>query len=278
MLVACGGNADEEETATTAPSEEPATAAPTEVSVTARDYTFDVPATFKGGLANFSYTNAGNEPHFASFAMIAPGKTLDDVKAALTAPPSATPPAGPPPFEDVIAFPAGDPGATGKMTGSIPAGSYVLFCTIPSPDGTPHAAKGMMVPVTVNPGTEGPLPASIGTVDAFDFRLAPVPPLKAGKNVVRLSNKGKQLHEINLIELSPGKRVEDAVAWFGQPSGPPPMRSLAGVAVKPGSDATTELELRRGTTYAFVCAIPDFLGDFKPHVTKGMYTSAFTAT
>ena len=277
-LTACGGGDEEEPATTAAPTEEPAPASPTEVAVTAKDFAFDVPATFRGGLAKLSYLNAGKEPHFAGFARIAPGKTLDDVKAALTAPPSPTPPAGPPPFEDVLGFPTADPGGTGNMTVNVPAGSYALYCLIPSPDGTSHLAKGMITPVTVTQGTDGELPASIGTVDAVDFGFAPVPPVKAGKNVVRLSNKGKQLHEINLIEIPRGKRLEDALAWFRQQSGPPPVRFLAGAAVKPGSDVTTELDLKQGSTYAFVCAIPDFLGDFKPHVTKGMYTSAITVS
>lgn len=106
----------------------------------------------------------------------------------------------------------------------------------------------MITPVTVTAGTEGELPASVGTVDAFDFRLAPLPPVKAGKNVVRVSNKGKQLHELNLIELPAGTRVEDVVAWYREGSGPPPMRSLAGVALKAGTDATTELDLKRVPT------------------------------
>lgn len=276
MLAGCGDDDEEGATTTTARIEEQP--APTQVSVTAKDYAFDVPASFKGGLGKFSYANTGKEPHFAVFAKIAPGKTFADVKAALTTPPSATPPSGPPPFEEVAAFPTADPGGTGNMTVNLPAGTYALYCAIPSPDGTPHVAKGMISEVTVAEGTDGELPPSVGTVKAVDFELAPVPPVKAGNNVVRLSNQGKQLHEINLVELGPGKKVDDVVAWFRQQSGRPPMRFLAGVAVKPGSDGTTELNLKAGSTYAFVCAIPDFLGDFKPHVTKGMYTSGFTVS
>lgn len=275
LLGACGRNQGNNQAA--APGAEQS-ATPTQVSITAKDFAFDVPATFKGGLVNFSFTNSGKEPHFASFARIADGKTAADVKASLTAPESAPPPAGPPPFEDVIAFPTADPGVTGKMTGNLPAGKYVLYCAISSPDGAPHAAKGMLTEVTVTEGPPGELPASVGTLEAVDFALAPLPALKAGSNVVGLSNKGKQLHELNLIELAPGKKIEDAVAWFGQEAGPPPMRFLSGVAVKPGTQGVTELDLKSGSTYAFVCAIPDFLGDFKPHITKGMFTPAFTVS
>lgn len=279
-LTACGGEDGADDATNTTRSTEKQTAGeatPAEISLTARDYSFDLPSTFKGGVVDFSYVNAGKEPHFAAFAKIAPGKTVEDVKAVLTGPPPPpdSPPAGPPPFEEVLAFPTGDPGVTGRITGNVPAGSYAVYCVIPAPDGVSHAAKGMIKEVTVTEGTERELPSSVGTVEAVDFSLTAPPPMKEGKNVVRLSNKGKQLHEVNLIELPEEKKVEDAVAWFNQESGPPPFRFLAGVAVKPGEDATAELDLKSGSTYAFVCAIPDFLGDFKPHATKGMYTPTF---
>ncbi len=282
MLTACGNDGGDGGTATpTTATDEPAATTEggsTNVSIGAGDYSFDLPTEFRGGLTNLSFTNTGSEPHLAAFALTAPGATLDDVKAALTSPPSAGPPAGPPPFEEIAGFPPADPGATGNMTVTLPAGNYVVFCPIPSPDGTPHLAKGMITEVTVSEGPEGELPASIGTVNAVDFGYTSMPTLQAGENVVRLSNQGKQLHEINLIELGPDTTIEDAVAWFEQESGPPPMRFLSGVAVKPGSDGTTTLDLQSGSSYAFVCAIPDFLGDFRPHVTKGMFSSAFTVT
>ena len=279
-LTACGGDDGADDATNTTRSTETQSAGeatPAGVSITARDYSFDLPSTFKGGVVDFSYVNEGQEPHFASFAKLAPGKTLEDAKSLLAGPPppSEAPQAGPPPFEDVLAFPTGDRGVTGKITGNVPAGSYVVYCSIPSPDGTSHVAKGMIQEVTVTEGSERELPSSVGTIEAVDFSLTAPPPMKEGKNIVRLSNNGKQLHEINLIELDEEKTIEDAVAWTDQGSGPPPFRFLAGVAVKPGEDATAELDLESGSTYAFVCAIPDFLGDFKPHSTKGMYTPTF---
>lgn len=278
ILAACGGSGEQETAATTTPPEEQPSpeASSTQVSITARDYAFDVPASFEGGLTRFSFTNAGQEPHFAGLARMASGKTFEDVKAALTTPPSAAPGPGAPPFEEVGGFPTADPGAVGSMTVNLPAGNYVFYCLLPSADGVPHGAKGMITEVHVTEGPEGELPAAAGTVTAVDFALAPLPELEVGDNVVRLRNEGQQLHEINLVELAPGKEIDDAVAWFRQQDSPPPMRFLAGVAVKPGSDATTQLNLKAGSTYAFICAIPDLVGDLAPHVTKGMFTSAFT--
>lgn len=281
VVVASRSLSDDEEATTPTTSSAAAQPVPTQVSITAKDYAFDVPASFKGGLGRFSYANTGREPHFAAFAKVPPGKTFADVRSTLTSPPSAAPPSGPPPFEDVASLSTTDPGATGNMTLNLPRGTYALYCPIPSPDGTPHVAKGMINEVTVTEGADGELPPSVGTIKAVDFELAPLPPVKAGNNVFRLSNQGKQIHEINLVELPPGKTVDDVVAWYREQKGPPPMPpmlSLSGVAIKPGDEATTELNLKAGSRYAFVCAIPDFLGDFKPHVTKGMHTKDFTVS
>jgi uncharacterized cupredoxin-like copper-binding protein len=266
LLIGCRESEPERPSAT--PTEESAT----KITVAAADYSFDAPATISGGLVELSFSNRGKELHFAGLAKAAPGKTYEDVKAALTAPPSDTPPTGPPPFEEFAGAPTADPGAGGKMTFNLDPGAYAFFCQIPAPDGISHAAKGMVKELTVTEGTAGTMPQADFSVTATDFAFDSTPALKAGANIVGLRNDGRQLHEINLVELAPDKTVDDVVAWYRQPSGPPPMRSLSGVAVKPGEEGTTTLDLQEGRTYAFICAIPDVLGDFAPHVTKGMST------
>lgn len=152
----------------------------------------------------------------------------------------------------------------------------MLFCRLPSPDGVRHAAKGMMSGATVTAGADRDLPAAIGTIIATDFAYGDMPAWTAGRKVVRLRNDGGQFHELDLVEIQAGKTVGDVLAWFKEPDGAPPMRSLGGAAIGPGREATASLELRRGSTYAFLCAIPDFLGDRVPHLLKGMVSAAFT--
>ena len=123
------------------------------------------------------------------------------------------------------------------------------------------------------------MPGADTTFSATDFSLAGTAPAKAGTTVVRIRNQGKQLHEVNLVELMPDKKVDDLVAWFKAPTGPPPASFQSGVAVKPGEEGTTEFQLDSGVSYAFICGIPDSLaGDFVPHILKGMYTAAFTVS
>ncbi len=277
-LVGCG----DDDPGASAPEESTTTSATTDpqakvVEITGKEYAFEAPASIEGGLIEISFTNGGKEAHFAGLAKVAEGKTFDDAKAVLTAPPPDTPPSGPPPFEEYAGAATMDPGAKGRATFNLPAGTYALFCALPAPDGMPHAGKGMIQPLTVTEGIAAAVPEAVATMSATDYALSGSPPTKAGTAVVGIRNQGKQLHEVNLIELMPDKKMEDAVAWFKAPAGPPPMRFLSGVAVKPGEEGTTVFDLEAGSNYALICGIPDALaGDFVPHIVKGMYTPAFT--
>lgn len=202
----------------------------------ALDYSFEAPETITGGLVEFSFTNRGKEPHFFGLARIPEGKSFDEVKGALTAaPPAEGPPPGPPPFEDFAGIATGDAGVSGKASLNIPAGSYVFYCLIPSPDGVSHANKGIVKQMNVSEGSEGALAEadSERTFVATDFAFDKNFSAEAGDNVFRLRNDGRQLHEINLVEMAPDKTMDDLLAWHRQSQGPPPARFLGGVAIKP---------------------------------------------
>jgi hypothetical protein len=250
---------------------------PPALDFAAKDYGFDLPATFEGGLLTMNMANKGKEPHFAAFAKPAEGKTTADIRAALSAPPGSAP-AGPPPFEDVAGVGTIDPGLTSNLTVNLPTGSYVVYCAVPAPDGAPHFAKGMMVDIEVTEGSVRSLPETSAEVKVADFAIGKLPEFKPGKNTVTIVNNGKQLHELNLIELLKGKTVEDMVAWAAKEEGPPPAPFLGGPVVKQGLSGSTTFDLEAGKTYAIVCTIPDFLGDFAPHITKGMHSPPFEVT
>ncbi|HEX2054490.1 MAG TPA: hypothetical protein VHJ78_12290 [Actinomycetota bacterium] len=272
-LVACGDNGGSSETNETSRTSE-AQGSENRIDIAAVDYNFEMPDTIQGGLVTFDYSNRGKEPHFVGFARIAEGATFDVVKAALAGPPPSpgAAPAGPPPFEDEGGLATGDPGTSTTATANLSEGKYAFYCAIPSPDGVSHAAKGMVKEITVSSGEKGTIAEGDGTLEAVDFAFDGDPTLKAGTNELRISNGGKQLHEINLVEIPSGKTIDDVVAWHRQQQGPPPAKFLSGVAIKPGEDASATFEIAEGRTYAFICAIPDFLGDFAPHITKGMHT------
>ena len=285
ILVACGGNEEAQQpTEKQSPAEE---RSPTKVTIEAQDFRFEMPATITGGLVEVSYINRGKEAHFAGIAKPAAGKSYEDVKAAFLAissgpppgepapvgaPPAGPPPAGPPPFEEFAGIATADSGEGNRVTLNLPAGTYAFYCLVPSPDGVSHVAKGMIQEVNVTEGSSGTVEEGDATLVGTDFAYDRGMVEEAGTSVVRLRNEGKQFHEINLVEVPSGKTMDDVIAWHRQMTGPPPVRFLGGVAIKAGEEATATFDLKEGTTYAFICAIPDSLGDFTSHVVKGMYT------
>jgi hypothetical protein len=113
-----------------------------DISVELVDYGFELPDTIDGD-ALLDITNAAAaEPHEMEIALLDDGATIDDVAAALeagTAVP-ATPVGG---LQGIL------PGASQLLQLDLEPGRYVVVCEVPSPDGTPHHAKGMIQEVTV---------------------------------------------------------------------------------------------------------------------------------
>jgi hypothetical protein len=167
-----------------------------------------------------------------------------------------------------------NPGKTAVYTGNFEAGTYVLQCHLPAPDGKEHLTKGMITSATATAGDEGELPEADTTITASEFKFEGLDGLKSGEQVVKFENKGQQPHHAAVIGLQPGKTVQDALAFFtaaatGPPSGPPPFTGFPGfmATFAPGSEAARTMDLAAGT-YAIVCFIPDT--DGTPHAAKGM--------
>jgi len=84
-------------------------------------------------------------------------------------------------------------------------GQYTVICVIPSPDGKPHLAKGMMRGLVVTPGSSTaalPAPDLTMTLSDYDFQLST--PLTAGRRVIRIENTAEQPHELVLFKLNAG--------------------------------------------------------------------------
>ena len=82
-----------------------------------------------------------------------------------------------------------------------------IACLIPSSDGVPHLAKGMIRPLTVTPSERqtSATPADlVMSLSDYDFGLSA--PLTAGKRVIRVSNDAGQLHEVVVVRLEPARR------------------------------------------------------------------------
>ncbi|HEX3160110.1 MAG TPA: hypothetical protein VHQ45_16435 [Gemmatimonadaceae bacterium] len=279
-LAACAASACtvKEEQPSSSASGTPATATPAPtaanvVTIDATDFAFAAPDTVPAGLTTIRLvTSPGREMHHATLVKLTGGKTFADFAAAMKAgthPMWALPVGGPNP-------PA--PGGVAEVVQSLEPGDYAIVCYVPSADGVPHFAKGMIRALTVvdNGAAAGngsvaaaELPAADIIMTLSDYAFETDVPLTAGKHVIRVETKAAQPHEVVLAELAPGKTVQDLVAWMEKQEGPPPGKPIGGVAgLMPGTAAVFPVDLAPGE-YAMICFIPD-AKDGKPHFVHGM--------
>jgi plastocyanin len=250
---------------TTSTTEAAAAPASSSVAVTATEYAYALEGgtTIPAGQVTIDLTNDGKEEHQVSIARLRDGKTFEDF-AALGQDPSK--------FAEVVETFGGPnaaaPGGTSSATQVLEPGDYIFACFIPGPDGVPHAAKGMIAPVTVEgdsvdaaePGEDAialkeyAFGADEGGIDAGTWTFV---------------NEGKQPHEAAIYAPADGKTVDDVIAYFKDPApqGPPPVKPSGGIGpLDPGKSGSVEL---LPGDYVFMCFLPD-AGDGAPHFAHGM--------
>jgi hypothetical protein len=85
-----------------------------------------------------------------------------------------------------------------------------------------------------------------------------------------VENAGPQPHELVLLKLAPGKKVEDFASWAEKGmKGPPPAEPLGGVTfLDKGARGSFTADLTAGD-YGLICFVPDSK-DGKPHLAHGM--------
>lgn len=244
-----------------------APASPNVVTVIAKEYSFEAPAQIPAGLTTIRLVDEGKELHHVQLVKLEDGKTFEDFAQAVKHP-------GPPPtwaVEDGGPNPPRPGGGIAEVTQVLEPGNYVLACFVPSADGMPHIAKGMMRPITVTPASAAsatePVADIVMTLNDYGFELSK--PLTPGKHVIRIENAGQQAHELVLARMAPGKKAADLARWVEKMAGPPPAEPLGGIAgIHPGGHGYITVDLTPGN-YGFLCFILD-AKDGKPHVAHGM--------
>ena len=87
----------------------------------------------------YKVVNDGPQPHELNILKLAPGATVDDMRAW------EANPSTPPPFEAVGGMNGLSRGVDGFMTVDLQPGAYVAICHIPDPgSGVPHSHLGMI--------------------------------------------------------------------------------------------------------------------------------------
>lgn len=238
------------------------------VTVTAADFSFAAPDTIPAGLTTLKLLNHGQEVHQVVLMRMDSGKTMADLQGMMKNPDA--------PIPGWVAFPMGVGGITGadsaNATATLTPGHYAMACFLPSPDGTPHVAKGMVRPIEVVATTAAaaPEPASDLVITMKDYTWDVSAPITAGTHVIRMENAGPQLHEVQIMQLAPGKSAKDLQAWMTTGmKGPPPAMPVGGYAgLAPGLHGFITTTFAAGK-YVFVCYVPD-KKDNKPHLMHGM--------
>ncbi|HEY8832704.1 MAG TPA: hypothetical protein VIM21_09330 [Gemmatimonadaceae bacterium] len=233
--------------------------------MSAADFTFDAPETIPAGITEFRFLNKGPSLHHMQILKLTGGKTFDDLRAALANP-------GPPPvWVKMLGGPnAPAPGTESNATLTLAPGSYAIICFVDL-GGAPHFTKGMLRALKVVPakGNGASRPNADITTSLFDYGFKFSSPIRAGAHTIRVHNTGPQSHEVELVQLAPGKTVSDFVAWLGDMKGPPPAKPIGGIAgIEPGMSEFFSANFTPGN-YALICFIPDSK-DGKPHFLHGM--------
>jgi uncharacterized cupredoxin-like copper-binding protein len=244
------------------------------ITIIASDYTYTMPTSFalRAGLVDLRLVNNGTQPHQAQFARLNPGVTdaqvvneLIDKRQEARAFSLLTFLGGP----DTIS-----PGNGQESILDLPAGNYALLCLVTGPDGLPHVDKGMIHFLTVAPeAAPQALPQAEGEIVIQDHQYVLPGVLTAQRtSTFKVENQGTEPHELNIVRLTSGKSAQDVLAFFRQPSGPPPFEAFGGMAtLAPGTSGWITVHLEPGN-YAALSAIPDpTTGVFQ--LTQGLLTT-----
>lgn len=222
------------------------------------------------GTNNITFRNNGTQVHHMQIVELLDGKTADDLAAIL-------PNAETEGFPTWMHFAGGvgqiAPGESGTIIADLADGNYVLLCFVPDSDGLPHFAKGMMAALsTEGDASEAEPPEPAVEFTAIDYGFGGPVSVSAGDDVVvKLTNNGTELHEMNLVRLNEGATIQDFLGAFApDAAGPPPGTNVGGIqGILPGESQLATLDLEAGN-YVLICFIPNAEGT--PHVALGMAT------
>jgi len=239
-----------------------------EVVIKASDYTYDNPAEIQAGPTYIKMENVGEEFHHVQLLRLNDGVTLEQFQAALQQGEDAALP--------LVTLHGGvgvlAKGDSGRVLMDIPEGQYLLACFIPSSDGIPHLAKGMLTPMKVvaNESTEAvQIPEADVKVALKDFNFVLPENINSGKQTWEISNEGPQPHEIMVMKLGDNMTMADIQAYFESMEGAPPFEFMGGMqGLSVGEKGILELNLNPGS-YIIACGIPDPASG-QPHSELGM--------
>jgi hypothetical protein len=283
-IAACGDDADTATTGTKPPEATATTAtaaAKNSVTITATDYAFATSGPVHPGMVDVVFDNQGGAYHMVEMAKLKDGVTKTQVDEAMSKGEDALMEllAGNPDEASVSGLPAIiAPGARAESVAEIAdAGTYVMLCFVPGPDGAPHAAMGMVDTLEVTGDEAGSAPKTDGTITLTDTGIELPDAAKSGKGWFAVENTGTAPHTISFTTLPKGTTVDDEYQWVGehfaqgQPLVGAPGDLVTGVnVVPPGETVYLHLDLSPGH-YGFVSTEGEPPNDDFSHGLKGEF-------
>lgn len=253
--------------------------APQEVTFAATEYAYQGPESINGGWTQLTLDNQGQLPHDLIAVHLSGERSADDIQQSLLA-------GDPPPaWVEVAGSVRAEPGQSASFFSDLEPGDYALFSFANSIEGPPDFAQGMIDDLTVTPPEksvgEEALPEPQASIELTDFAFD-ISGLRAGEQLVRVSNTGSEMHEATIYRMQEGKTLEDFQAFVqaelsGEPRvGEPPMEEAGAVFLSPGKVTYTTLDLNPGN-HIFVCFVPSEANGMQPHLELGMISQVTIA-
>jgi hypothetical protein len=192
------------------------------LAIEATEYAFKTLGSIPAGVTTVQLRNLGKENHEAQLVKLNQGVSIDQLLAAFQQAGN-----GPPP-PDIFTFEGGPaetvPNRTSEVVLNLREGQYALLCFVEAPDKQPHAAKGMVLPITVTAasGAAAALPAGSGTIALGSGTIGVPDSIAAGRSTFRVTNQGKSPRAFFVGSIPADKTLADLQQALADPNGPPP--------------------------------------------------------
>jgi hypothetical protein len=234
------------------------------------DYAFDSPDTIEAGLVTLNFENIGKEDHHLQIARIADGVSFEEFMGKLQTEGEAAYAL----LEAVGGVGILQPGKSQSVTVNLEKpGLYIALCVIPTAEGVPHLALGMIKPIeVVAPAYARNLEAPRADLEVhmLDFGYDIPSQVEAGKQTWEVFNAGVQPHELLVGKLKEGKTISDVMTFLQNgEQGEAPYDFVGGAqGMATNYNNFVEFDFEVGE-YVALCFIPD-PATGKPHVALGM--------
>jgi hypothetical protein len=227
---------------------------PAPIRILATDGALTMPERVPSGLSLFTLENRGTVPHAVRFIRLADGHTIQDYKTWRQS-------GQPIPAWLVTAGGIGavGPGLSADYFAPLAAGSYVVLCNYPSPEGGSHDDKGLATALQVEGGasTLSPPEADV-TLRLHDHGFQLTAPIPAGRPLFHVLNGGTEPHQALVVKLPDGANEFQERGWFnGGSRGTRPGQPIGGIVeLAADADAWFRVELAPGR-YLLLCTMQE---------------------